>query len=112
LNPPKDPDEIARSPKLIWEYVKCAFSVATFPNGHQDFIVLPKFKLLKTWQQSEKSEISKMWPEEWMRKTAIRYHSKTLPHARKLLSAVAVMNQHEGVKKGKSESRLMRRIKK
>lgn len=116
LNPPKDPDEIVRNPKLIWEYTKCAYSIATFPNGQQDFIVLPKFKLLKTWNMTSAnaSPINQMFPEEWIRKTAIIYHSKSLPHAQKLVTAVSVINEHAGVanKKSKPKSRLMQRIKK
>jgi len=111
MNPPKDPDEIARNPKLIWEFVKCAYSVATFPNGQQDFIIAPKWKLLKTWNSTGASAngINQAWPEEWIRKTAVIYHSKTLPRAQKLVAAVSVLNEHEGVsvRKKKSKSRLV-----
>lgn len=113
LNPPKDPDEIARNPKLIWEYLKCAYSIATFPNGQQDFIVMPKWKLLKTWQGIEKSAINEAFPEEWIRKSVIRYHSKTLPHAQRLVTATSILNEHEGMSKNKKQkSRLMGRMKK
>ncbi len=114
MDPPHDPDDIARNPKMIWEHLKCAYSIATFPNGAKDFILLPKFKLLKTWNNTEKSAINLAWPEEWIRKTAIKYHSKTLPRAQRLVTAVAVLNEHEGVskKKKKPESRLMGRMKK
>ncbi len=116
IYPAKDPDEIARNPKLIWEYARCAYSIATFPNGQKDFIVLPKFKILKTWNMTcaNASPINQMFPEEWIRKTAIIYHSKSLPHTQKLVTAVSVINEHEGMtnKKSKPKSRLMQRIKK
>lgn len=114
FNPPKDPEEIARNPKLIWEHVKCAYSIATLANGQQDFIVLPKYKLLKTWNMSVGQDdfINQSFPEEWLRKTALRYHAKSLPFARKLNTSVFIMNDQEPVKKTRKPkvSRLMERI--
>ncbi len=110
MDPPKDPDEIARNPKLIWEYLKCAYAIATFPNGQESFVVLPKWKLLKTWQGIEKSAINEAFPEEWIRKTVVRYFSKTLPHAQRLVTATSILNEHEGIKKEKKKSRLMGRM--
>ena len=116
LKPPKDPDEIARNPKLIWEYLTCSYALAKLPDSNEIFIVLPKWKLLKTWNQScaNASPINQMFPEEWIRKTALIYFSKTLPTAKKLVTAVSVINEHEGMsnKKSKPKSRLMQRIKK
>ena len=109
-------ETIRKNPMQIWEYMKWAFSIATFQNGHQDFVVLSKTKLKKTWDETgaKESSINCLWAEEWIRKTVLRYHSKTLPHAHKLVTAVSVMNELEGVskKKSKPESRLMKRMKK
>jgi recombinational DNA repair protein RecT len=109
-------ETIRKNPKQIWEYVKWGFSIATFQNGHQEFVVLSNNKLKKTWDETgaKESPINNLWPEEWIRKTAIRYLSKTLPSAKRLVTAVAVLNEHEGIsnKKRKPESRLMGRMKK
>jgi len=112
LNPPIDPDEIARNPKRIWEYLTAAYSIVTFPNGTQDFVLMPKFKLVKTWNNTAKTAINEMWPEEWIRKTAIRYHAKSLPRAAKLVTATMILNEHEGLKKEKkkTESEFMKMV--
>jgi recombinational DNA repair protein RecT len=106
---------MAKDPKLVLDNVIAAFSIARLPNGEQTFIVLPKWKLAKTWRETGAIDnpVNLKWPEEWFRKTAIRYHSKTLPKAVKLVTAVSLMNDHDGVKaKGKPESEFLKRIKK
>lgn len=103
LNPPEDVDKIAKDPKLIWDYVTCAFSTATLLDGSTDFVVLPKYKLWKIYQTSEGKDNAKMpwstWPEEQIRKTVIKYHCKTLPKQGndRLATAVAIMNEHDGL---------------
>jgi recombination protein RecT len=105
LNPPEDMDEIAKSPKKIWDYVICAFSTATLLDGSVDFVILPKHKLWKIYQTSEGKDNAKMpwstWPEEQIRKTVIKYHSKTLPKQgnERLATAVSILNEHEGLVK-------------
>jgi len=103
LNPPVDVEEIAKNPKKIWDHVTCAFSTATLLDGSIDFVVLPKYKLWKIYQTSEGKDNAKMpwstWPEEQIRKTVIKYHSKTLPKQGndRLATAVSILNQHEGL---------------
>jgi recombinational DNA repair protein RecT len=108
MNPPEDMDVIAKSPKKIWDHVVCAFSTATLLDGSVDFVILPKYKLWKIYQTSEGRDNAKMpwmtWPEEQMRKTVIKYHSKTLPKQgnERLATAVSILNEHEGIEKGPS----------
>jgi recombination protein RecT len=103
LNPPVDMDLIAKDPKRIWDHVVCAFSTATLLDGSIDFVILPKYKLWKIYQTSEGKDNPKMpwstWPEEQIRKTAIKYHSKTLPKQGndRLATAVKILNEHEGL---------------
>lgn len=107
-------DRITKDPKTIWEHVTCAYAIAKLPNSGGDvFIVLPKWKLIKTWTETSahESSINQMFPEEWIRKTAVIYlASKNLPHARKMVQAISVINEHEGIKKTKSKSRLLMRM--
>lgn len=103
LNPPVDMDLIAKDPKKIWDHVICAFSTATLLDGSIDFAILPKYKLWKIYQTSEGKDNAKMpwstWPEEQIRKTVIKYHSKTLPKQGndRLATAVSILNEHEGL---------------
>lgn len=113
MDPPKDTDEVSHNVKLFWESVMCAYAVATFPNGVQEHVILPRFKLLKTWKNTALTAINEAYPDEWARKTSIRYLAKTLPLSHRLVTAVSVMNEQEGSKKKeKPKSRLMGRLKK
>ncbi|MFA5346549.1 MAG: recombinase RecT [Methanoregula sp.] len=101
LAPPVDMDKIAKDPKTIWDHVVCAFSTATLLDGSVDFVILPKYKLWKIFQSSEGKDNTKMpwqtWPEEQIRKTVIKYHSKTLPKQgnERLANAVKILNEQE-----------------
>ena len=103
LNPPVDMDKIAKDPKTIWNHVVCAFSTATLLDGSVDFVIMPKYKLWKIFQSSEGKDNAKMpwqtWPEEQIRKTVIKYHSKTLPKQgnERLANAVKVLNESEAL---------------
>lgn len=94
-------EEIAKAPEKIWDHIICAYSVATLPDGITDFIVLPRWKLWKTRNTSKALQSPKSpWkthPEEQCRKTAIKYHSKTLPSNDRLAEAVKILNEHEGL---------------
>lgn len=116
LNPPEDIDEISKDPKRIWNYVVCAFSTATLLDGSIDFVVLPKYKLWKIYQTSEGKDNEKMpwstWPEEQIRKTVIKYHSKTLPKQGndRLATAVSILNEHEGLDKTTKAETLLKKF--
>ena len=114
LDPPIDPEELAHDPKKIWDYVLCAYSRAVLFDGSEDFIILPKYKLWKIYQSSEGKENAKMpwqtWPEEMIRKSAIKYHAKTLPKNDRLATAVSILNEHEGIKKESTAKEFMSRF--
>jgi recombination protein RecT len=101
LNPPMDPEKL--NEKLM-DHVICAFSMAVLPSGQRDFVILPKWRLLKI-RDTSKSKGSnyspwQKWPEEMIRKTAIKYHSKTLQgFARNdnLATAVELSNEIDGI---------------
>ena len=96
-------DAIAKDPIKIWEHVLCAYSEAKYHDGTIDFVIIPKWKLWKTFQNSKGKDNKKMpwhtYPEEQMRKTATKYHSKTLQGIgmEQLHQAVSIVNQHEGI---------------
>jgi len=52
------------------------------------------------------------WPEEQIRKTAVKYHSKTLPRLtnEKLAHAVSILNQHEGLSRDNTGLVVMQRF--
>lgn len=116
LNPPVDMDAIAKDPVKIWDHVVCAFSTATLLDGSVNFVILPKYKLWKIYQTSEGKDNAKMpwrtWPEEQIRKTVIKYHSKTLPKQanEQLATAVQVLNEHEGLASGTKAQDIMKRF--
>ena len=104
MNPPVDMDEIIKDPVKIWKHVVAAFSIARLPNGTSDFVILPAWRLKKIMETSKGKENPKMpwmrWPEEQMRKTAVKYHSKTLQgYARndRLAKAVEIQNELDGI---------------
>lgn len=115
LNPPEDMDKIIKSPSLIWDYVVCAYSRAILHNGEVDYVVLSKMKLYKTYQSSQGKDNKDMpwntWPEEMIRKTAIKYHYKTLPQNEQLSRAVSILHEYEGNETEPSkQSRVMERF--
>ncbi|MDA8240692.1 MAG: recombinase RecT [Nitrospiraceae bacterium] len=105
LNPPVDMDKFIKEPIKIWDHVVCAYSKSVLHDGTVDFIILPKWKLWKVFQSSKGKDNKKMpwhtWPDEQMRKTAIKYHVKTLPVNERVAKAVQVLNEHEGLDLGK-----------
>ena len=96
-------DEILKSPTRIWDYIVCAYSRAIFRDGKVSIVALPKWKLWKTFQTSQAKDDQyspwQKWPEEQIRKTVIKYHTKTLQgaNAERLQKAVAILNEHEGL---------------
>lgn len=106
VNPPIDPEKMPV--KDFWEHLVVAYSHATLPGGYEDWSVLPKWKLLKVMNtsKSKNSEYSPWtnWPDEMCIKTAIRYHSKTLPRAEKLVTAASVMNEIDGLDLSKQDA--------
>ena len=113
LEPPENMDKIATDPKAIWDHVLCAFSRAVLIDGSENFIILPRYKLLKIAKSSEafghKDMPWQKWPEEQMRKTVVKYHSKTLPKQGndQLALAVALLNEHEGLKKEPTSAEIL-----
>jgi len=102
MDPPKDKlEEIKKDPEKIWDHIVCAYSIATLNDGSRDFVVLPRWKLWKTRMTSKALTSPKTpWkthPEEQCRKTAIKYHSKTLPSSDRFAEAVSILNEHEGL---------------
>lgn len=101
----KNVDEILESPVKIWDYVVCAYSRAIMRDGTVSVVTLPKWKLWKTFQTSQAKDDKyspwQKWPEEQIRKTVIKYHTKTLQGAKteRLQKAVAILNEHEGLEK-------------
>jgi recombination protein RecT len=83
----------------IWEHVVCAYSMATYVDGSTDFVVLPKWKLYKAYQASEGKNAGMpwdKWPEEQIRKTVLKYHTKTLRGDNpKLRQAVAISDEFD-----------------
>uniref|UniRef100_A0A6H1ZPB4 Putative DNA recombination protein n=1 Tax=viral metagenome TaxID=1070528 RepID=A0A6H1ZPB4_9ZZZZ len=102
MDPPTDKmDLIKKDAQAIWNHIVCAYSIATLNDGSRDFVVLPTWKLWKVRQSSKaiKSPDTpwNKWPEEMIRKTVIKYHSKTLPSSDRLAEAVSILNEHEGL---------------
>jgi len=102
MDPPKDKLElIKKDAQAIWNHIVCAYSIATLNDGSRDFVVLPHWRLWKV-RQSSKAISSphspwNKWPEEMIRKTVIKYHSKTLPSSDRFAEAVSILNEHEGL---------------
>ena len=112
MNPPFDPEKIAKDPKQFWDHIVCGISRAVLPSGVVDWQVLPKWKLLKVREtsMSKNSEYSPWtrWPEEMIRKTVIKYASKTLKgYSRddRLARAVQLQNDIDGIDPNESKGR-------
>lgn len=80
-------------PELILKHFTHCFSIATFVDGTEEILVLPRWKILKNMKASAQyrtaaakmargekgSGIHDNWMEEMLRKTQILYHCKSLP---------------------------------
>lgn len=111
LNPP---DDFKKDPlKAFWPHLVCVYSIATLHDGSKDYMIMPKWRIEKI-RDSSKAKSDKapwgQWPEEMTRKTVIKYHYKTLPQTERMSTAVAIVNEHEGLaeKQGKASSVLGR----
>ena len=102
LMPEVDTEVIRKDPKKIWDHVVGAYSRAIMRDGSVSMAVLPKWRLWKIYQTSKSKDSIyspwTTWPEEQIRKTVIKYHSKTLQGTgtERLQNAVAILNEHEG----------------
>lgn len=86
-------DDFEDHPELILKHFIACFSVATFSDGKEESLVLPRWKILKNMKASAQyrtaaakmakgekgSGIHDNWMEEMLRKTQILYHCKSLP---------------------------------
>ena len=86
-------DDFEDKPELILKHFTHCFSVATFLDGTEEALVLPRWKILKNMKTSAqfKKAAEKMaagvkgfgihdnWMEEMLRKTQFLYHCKSLP---------------------------------
>lgn len=105
LKPKLTDAEVALIKKRVerpWETVIFAYSIAKLHNGAEDFDITPRWRLKKIWQRCVKSKDkpdspAKIWPEEWMRKTAIAHHTKTLPKSERAALGVELFHQAEGI---------------
>ena len=104
MNPPFDPEKVAKDPAEFWKHIVCAISRAVLPSGIVDWQVLPKWKLLKVRETSMSKDSNyspwKTWPEEMIRKTVIKYAAKTLKGYSKnerLERAVQMQNDIDGL---------------
>lgn len=92
--------------KAFWSHLLCAYSIATLHDGTKDHMIMPKWRIEKIWKSS-KAQGGKspwqVWPEEMTRKTVIKYHSKTLPQTERMSTAVAIVNEVEGVETTKQQ---------
>lgn len=101
----EDMGKILKDPIKIWEYVVGAYSRAIMRDGTVDIVVMPKWRIWKIYQTSKSKDVPNSpwqnWPEEQIRKTPIKYHSKTLQGTgmNRLQKAVAILNEHEGPEK-------------
>ena len=101
----EDMGKILKDPTKIWEHVVGAYSRAIMRDGTVDIVVMPKWRIWKIYQTSKSKDVPNSpwqnWPEEQIRKTVIKYHSKTLQGTgmNRLQKAVAILNEHEGLEK-------------
>ncbi len=107
-----DPMKLAKDPKMVFEHLVCVASKAVLPSGAIDWIVLRKWELMKVREtsMSKDSEFSPWvkWPEAQLRKTGIKYHSKTLKgknQDNRLALAVQLQNDIDGLDLEKQKGR-------
>ena len=112
MNPPFDMEKAMKDPKEFWDHVVCVASRAILPSGAIDWVVMPKWQLLKTrdTSMSKNSEYSpwKTFPWEQARKTGIKYHSKTLKGYSKddrFARAVQLQNDIDGIDPNEQKGR-------
>lgn len=100
--------------KTFWSHLLCVYSIATLHDGTKDHMIMPKWRVEKIWKsskaQGDKSPWAK-WPEEMARKTVIKYHYKTLPQTERMSTAVAIVNEIDGLaEKERKSSSVMERF--
>lgn len=90
---------ISRNP---YAAMRCAYSIATFKNGHRSFVIMPKWRIDKIRDVAKGTDKPtspwKKWPEEQIRKTVIAYHTKTLDVGGKAAEAVQIYHDNDGIK--------------
>lgn len=88
-------NEVAKSP---WPHIVAVYSLAYIRGAHSpDFIVLPRWKIEKAKASSRGGGVWGKYPEEQVRKTGIRYHSKTLPLSPSAMVAVSLSHELDGL---------------
>lgn len=100
LNPPED---FGNGTAKFWDYLVCGYMVATL---HDDTKIIlppfPKWKLQKAMNTSMTTSDKTPWrthPDEMALKTIIKHGYKLLPQTDRMSTAVAVLNEHEGIDK-------------
>lgn len=83
------------------EQVVGVYSKAVLHNGAESINWMPKERLQKVKRlmvkTTSESSPSNLWPDEWMKKTVITHHTKTLPKSDRTALAVELFNRAEGI---------------
>lgn len=100
LNPP---EEFAEGPVKFWDFLVCGYVVAILADDTRIITQpLPKWKLHKAMKTSKTVKDGTPWrthPDELCLKTLVKHAYKLLPQTDRMSTAVAVINEHEGLAK-------------
>lgn len=96
------PKEFTDDPAgAFWKHLVCGYVVATLPDGTKIVTQpLPLWKLEKAMNTSKTSSGKTPWrthPDEMCLKTLVKHAYKLLPQTDRMSTAVAVVNEHEGI---------------
>ena len=73
------------------------YAIATLHHGIKKFVVLDKEKIERAKKSSQTDNVWKAHYDEMAKKTAVKLLYKLLPQSERMSTAVAVINEHEGL---------------
>ena len=84
----------------FWNQIIFGYSRAQLHNGAVEFDIIPRERLMKIQKLYVKTRQEDAWqrqhPDEWVKKTCIAHHTKTLPKSEKAALAVDLYHRSSG----------------
>ena len=77
--------------------VKAVYAIASLHHGIKKFVVLDKEKIERARKSSQYAVVWNAHYDEMAKKTAVKLLYKLLPQTERMSTAVAVINEHEGL---------------
>ena len=77
--------------------VKAVYAIATLHHGIKKFVVLDREKITRARKSAQYDKVWAAHEDEMAKKTAVKLLYKLLPQTERMSTAVAVINEHEGL---------------